>query len=194
MSGERGRRAEILEAALSCFLENGYDATTLQDIRKRSGASIGSIYHAFSGKDEIAAVLLMETVGDWQRTLLARLAPEESAEGVVRAAVEAFVDWVAHSPDRARYLFHAPRARLDTAASAEIKAQNAELVRALRAKFKPHIASHALRELPMSLFIPVLIGPAMEWARQWLGGRSPNGPAEARPVLSDVGWAAMRAP
>ena len=37
------RRESILEAALSCFLEKGYIATTINDIREASGATTGSI-------------------------------------------------------------------------------------------------------------------------------------------------------
>ena len=44
LSGER-RRTEILDAALRCFDHQGITATTIEDIRAESGASIGSIYH-----------------------------------------------------------------------------------------------------------------------------------------------------
>ncbi len=44
------RRRSILEAALDCFLEKGYIATTINDIREASGATTGSIYHFFDGK------------------------------------------------------------------------------------------------------------------------------------------------
>jgi AcrR family transcriptional regulator len=189
-SQERGRRDEILEAALHCFLEKGYDATTIQDIRARSGASIGSIYHVFSGKDAIAAELLIDTVDDWQRSLLERLAREPDAEGLVRAAVEHYVDWVTRTPDRARFLFHAPRARLEAQARERVHAKNTELLRALRARVKPHLAS--IRPLPPDLLIPVIIGPVMEWARQWLGGHAKSSPSEARRVLGEVAWAAVR--
>ncbi len=192
-SDERGRRDEILEAALKCFLEKGYDATTINDIRERSGASTGSIYHAFSGKDAIAAELLAGTLDHWQRTLLARLERETTAEGLVRGAVEHFVDWVAQAPDRARFLFHSPRARLESAAQEGLQARNAELLVALKAMFRPHVKARALRALPTSLLLPIIVGPAMEWARTWLAGRSPTGPAEARRVLADAAWAALRA-
>ncbi|HTO27428.1 MAG TPA: TetR family transcriptional regulator, partial [Devosia sp.] len=43
------RRRQILDAALSAFLERGYAATSIADIRARSGASTGSIYHFFAG-------------------------------------------------------------------------------------------------------------------------------------------------
>lgn len=47
------RRAQIIEAAISCFLEKGYTNTSVSDIIKASGLSSGSIYSHFSGKEDI---------------------------------------------------------------------------------------------------------------------------------------------
>ena len=47
------RRAQIIEAAIDCFLERGYINTSMSDIIKASGLSSGSIYSHFSGKEDI---------------------------------------------------------------------------------------------------------------------------------------------
>lgn len=47
------RRAQIIEAAINCFLERGYINTSMSDIIKASGLSSGSIYSHFSGKEDI---------------------------------------------------------------------------------------------------------------------------------------------
>ena len=47
------RRAQIIEAAISCFLEKGYTNTSMSDIIKASGLSSGSLYSHFSGKEDI---------------------------------------------------------------------------------------------------------------------------------------------
>ena len=47
------RRAQIIEAAISCFLEKGYTNTSVSDIIKASGLSSGSIYSHFSDKEDI---------------------------------------------------------------------------------------------------------------------------------------------
>lgn len=47
------RRAQIIEAAISCFLEKGYTNTSMSDIIKASGLSSGSIYSHFSSKEDI---------------------------------------------------------------------------------------------------------------------------------------------
>ncbi len=46
-------QARILDAATDVFAARGYTAATMADIVRRSGASIGSIYHHFGGKKEL---------------------------------------------------------------------------------------------------------------------------------------------
>ena len=47
------RRAQIIEAAIACFIERGYINTSMSDIIKASGLSSGSIYSHFTGKENI---------------------------------------------------------------------------------------------------------------------------------------------
>lgn len=47
------RRAQIIEAAIACFIERGYINTSMSDIIKASGLSSGSIYSHFTGKEDI---------------------------------------------------------------------------------------------------------------------------------------------
>ncbi|UWQ24083.1 TetR/AcrR family transcriptional regulator [Leisingera aquaemixtae] len=49
------RRAQILEAALECFLENGYHQTGVRDIAKKAGVSLGNLYNHFPGKHDVLA-------------------------------------------------------------------------------------------------------------------------------------------
>ena len=54
------RRTQIIEAAISCFLEKGYTNTSMSDIIKASGLSSGSIYSHFSGKEDILTTAINE--------------------------------------------------------------------------------------------------------------------------------------
>jgi len=47
------RRAQILEAALACFSERGYHATTMDDLVAASGLSKGSLYWHFDSKEDV---------------------------------------------------------------------------------------------------------------------------------------------
>lgn len=58
------RRAQIIEAAIDCFLEKGYTNTSMSDIIKASGLSSGSIYSHFSGKEDILISAINERLNN----------------------------------------------------------------------------------------------------------------------------------
>src|SRR5271155_3057322 len=102
-SSGQARRGEVLAAALKCFNNFGPDATSIEMICQASGASVGSIYHYFGGKEDIATALYLEGRMAGEVLSLERLATARSAEDGVRALVTAFVDWVTANPELARY-------------------------------------------------------------------------------------------
>ncbi len=50
-------RAQILDAAMICFLERGYDRTTVDDIAAQSGLSTAEIQRHFADTAEIHSAL-----------------------------------------------------------------------------------------------------------------------------------------
>ena len=49
----QARREQILEAALNCFIKNGFHRTTMKDICREAGLSAGAVYLHFSSKEDI---------------------------------------------------------------------------------------------------------------------------------------------
>jgi AcrR family transcriptional regulator len=47
------RRLMILQAAVMCFLENGFHQTGVRDIAARAGVSLGNLYNHFPGKHDV---------------------------------------------------------------------------------------------------------------------------------------------
>src|SRR5437868_9170575 len=50
---ERQRRDQILTAAMACFARQGYHATSMDDVVRESGLSVGAIYSYFPSKEEL---------------------------------------------------------------------------------------------------------------------------------------------
>lgn len=50
-------RQQVLDTVLALFSERGYFATSVQDISRESGVSVGSLYHHFGDKEGIARAL-----------------------------------------------------------------------------------------------------------------------------------------
>ncbi len=67
------RRAEILDAAVGLFAENGYYVTTIQQIARASGVSIGLIYQYFGDKDDILYLSLKRVLDRYETEIPARL-------------------------------------------------------------------------------------------------------------------------
>ena len=54
---EQQRRAQILQAALLCFARQGYRATSMDDVVRESGLSVGAIYSYFPSKEDLFLAL-----------------------------------------------------------------------------------------------------------------------------------------
>ena len=80
----RSRKDEILQAALACFTDFGVDATTIEMIRDRSGASIGSLYHHFGNKERIIGALYLAGTAEYAALLAEGFAQADSAEACVK--------------------------------------------------------------------------------------------------------------
>jgi len=55
---------KVLETALNLFSEKGYFNTSIHDICRSAGVSIGAIYHHFENKEALAKSLSFTFVGN----------------------------------------------------------------------------------------------------------------------------------
>jgi AcrR family transcriptional regulator len=87
------RRQQILDAARTCFLRNGFHQTSMQDVIAEAGLSIGAVYRYFPGKNDIVEAIaeqyaseiggeIAELVADQERSLAEVMA---AAIGVIGA-------------------------------------------------------------------------------------------------------------
>ena len=181
------RKQEILDAALRGFAEKGLAGTTVEEVRTRSGASVGSIYHHFGDKEGIAAALYVAILRDYQRGLLAVLEGHGDARRTVEGLVRHHLRWVASDRDRARFLLggRPPRA-VD-----EIRELNRRAFRATAGWLEEQVAAGRIRSIPFDLFYAVLIGPAQEFCRHWLEGRLDTSMRTAEGELAAAAWGAL---
>ncbi len=182
------RREAILAAALRRFVRDGYSATTIEDIRRESGASVGSLYHHFGGKEGIAAALYVESLASYQAAFVAVLEEHDDARAGVESLVRRHLRWVGEHPDRARFLLAVRETEVIAAAAPELRRRNRAFFAAVREWFARH---PELPDLPPDLLEPLLLGPAQEYARHWLARRAETTPARAEAVLAAAAWHAL---
>lgn len=186
----QGTRQSILDAALAAFGEKGYGATTIGDVRARSGASTGSIYHWFGSKEGIAGALYVEGLRGYQEGVAEILDRETDAELGVRALVEHHVLWVRDNPGLARFLLSRREIELLPESEAELTEMNRELFARTSKWFR---SKPALVDLPPDVLHAALFGPAQEWSRLWLAGGTRPGVPRTAAMLGELAWKSLRA-
>ncbi|WP_207885667.1 TetR/AcrR family transcriptional regulator [Pseudomonas sp. 30_B] len=187
------RKDDILQAALACFSESGVDATTIEMIRDRSGASIGSLYHHYGNKERIIGALYLAGVGQYAALLDAGLEEAKSAEDIVKLFVTSYIDWVSANPEWARFILHS-RGRVEAGeVGEELREANRQHGRRIAELLAEHRKAGAFKALSAELFNSVVIGPTHDYARNWLAGRTRVDLIECREQLAQIAWESVRA-
>jgi AcrR family transcriptional regulator len=196
-----GRRQEILDAALESFVAKGVAATSISDIRRRSGASVGSIYHHFAGKDAIAGVLYVEGLAEYQDGFLSVLAQADDTRAAVESAVRRHLRWLHAHPGLARFLLLARDASVIVATQAPVREQNQRFLAAFAEWVRPRVEARELRDLPPELISALWLGPSQEFARGWLSQLPERETSIARTQMSTAqaalppaAWRALSGP
>jgi AcrR family transcriptional regulator len=189
------RPVAILDAALACFDEHGIAGASIDCIRARSGASVGSIYHHFGGKEGIAAALYVEALRRYQEAFLAELEGHAGAEDGVRAMVAFHLRWHRRNAALARFLRSYDPKLLGPEEAGRLRELNHHFLGAAAAWWRTHVHYGELRELDLLVAHALWLGPAQEVCRAWLAGEIPARALErSADDLADGAWQAVRPP
>ncbi len=111
-------RRAILDAAREVFAELGYESATVRDIIRRTGLASGTFYNYFRSLDEVFEALADDGAARFRPILRACWEASNTFEGYLRAAIQAYFDfmadeheaWHAHRPAGEKH----PQMRLQT--------------------------------------------------------------------------------
>lgn len=87
------RQAWLLDAAEAVFLERGFTGASMQDIARRSEVALGTLYKAFTGKEELFVQVLERRMGrfvEGLRQITGTGPPLVRLERLVRGTVDYF--------------------------------------------------------------------------------------------------------
>ncbi|HYF65418.1 MAG TPA: TetR/AcrR family transcriptional regulator [Herpetosiphonaceae bacterium] len=183
------RRQAILDAALQVFTAKGLMAATMDDIRAQSGASTGSIYHHFAGKEDLIAALYAEAYQDLHREMRAAFDAAASVADGVRALVEHYLGWFERHERLGRFLLQAAGSEYVAASLPAMQREVGEFEGLVLAWLEPAIAAGAVARLPQSMYVPLIVGPCREIIRRWEAGRASL--AEIRQPLAEAVWRSL---
>ena len=187
------RRKAILDAALACFASKGFTETTMEDIRKLSGASTGSIYHHFANKEMLARALYLEGRSSLNAALFTSIETNDLTAGI-KALVYAYLDWFEQHADLGQYVMQAGESEY---LGAYVKVIRQKIITTLpmenfSEKFlhwlAPYLDNGSVVRLPDLLYTPLVLGPSREFVRHWLRTRPPDALQEAREPLARAAW------
>lgn len=176
-------RERILRAALELFGRDGVAATTLSALRTAGGVSVGSFYHHFAGKEEVAEALFVESLSMYHDAFLAELKAHAGAREAVSAVVALHVRWCREHPARARFMFTER-----PAGSEALAARNRTFFREVRSWWRVQARHGALLDVDVVTASVLWLGPAQELCRLWLNGQGPEPGDGQVEVLSEAAW------
>jgi AcrR family transcriptional regulator len=181
-------RRAILKAALECFADKGFAETTLDDVHRRSGISIGSIYHHFGSKEQIGGALYVEGLRDYQQSVISALKRSSDARTAIRSIVISHLEWIRANPVWSEYLFENRPSKFVVATELQIRQLNQNTFRETGLLLDKYRRRGEIMRLPLDVTIAILIGPAQQFARMWLGHRVKIDISVAADALADVVW------
>jgi AcrR family transcriptional regulator len=186
------RKKQIVEGALSCFNEFGVTETGMADIGTRSKTSIGSIYHHFKSKEQLAAAVFLEGIKNYQDGFLDVLEKQETAKKGITKVVSYHLNWVVGHPEWSRYLFRESHAKFLGETKEMFQQLNDEFFERCGSWFKQHMQSGVLKKLPPDIFISILMGPCQTFSRQYLFHQTCTGIDAAAREIAEAVWHALK--
>ena|SRR5436305_3319295 len=182
-----------MEGALTCFLEEGYERTTIARILERSGVSNGALFHHFPSKAAIAGAIYVDAIASFQQGLwdLLQRRPR-SLRAAVRGALSHQMSWTEQHPDLARFVYTRGHLEWDSPGGPTVAALNRDLGGAFKDWISPLISSGEVRPRSMLLITAIVSGPAHAIARRWLAGQLQQLPSEFVDELADAAVAGLQ--
>ena len=186
---ESEKRDAILQAALGLIAERGFHNTPMSLVAKQAGASAGTIYHYFAGKDELIHALYQRIKRRFSQMLLVgALDHATPAAQLQQIWLNAFHYYAAH-PDEAQFLEQYETSPYwkpthDVQIGAEV-AQLYAMIEELQAR-------GVMKTLPFEVLFELTLGVAIRLARKHVTGSLTLSHAALRSVAESC-WQAVAA-
>jgi AcrR family transcriptional regulator len=185
----RERRAQLLDAARSVFVTQGFHAAAMDEIAVRAGVSKPVLYQHFPSKQELYLALLDESIETLVGSVRDALQSTEDNAERVAAAIGAYFDFV-DDPDGAyRLVFESDLVNVDEVRRRVERTD--EHCSALVAVVI--VADTGLSEDEAMLLATGLTGMAQTSARRWLRNRRALPKSTATKLVVDQVWGGISA-
>src|SRR5688572_15945482 len=156
MASPSSTRQALLGAAVDLFLTQGFDATSMEQVRSAAGASNGSLYHHFSTRHHLARAVYEDALRDYQANLRSALGPRLSTEEGVQSLVRRHIAWVLRAPQQARVLNELRAFTAIDGQEPDWAAVNAEAFAALKTWIALQVTQGTMQDLPFEVWMALV--------------------------------------
>ncbi len=182
------RRRQLLDAALSVFVAQGYHAAAMDDIADKAGVSKPVLYQHFPGKRDLYLALLDESAASLMDAVRAAMLSTTDNKARVRATVSAYYEFVEDKTGAFRLVFESDligepevRDRLES-----VERQCSDAVAAVIAE------DTGLPDAEARLLGAGLAGIAQVTARTWAAHGEPLPREQAIDLVAALAWRGIR--
>ncbi|MDQ2838460.1 MAG: TetR/AcrR family transcriptional regulator [Actinomycetota bacterium] len=188
---EAGTRQRIVAAAVALFAEQGFDATSVNQVVARAGVAKGALYHHFESKDDLLYEVYRELVDRQLAGLNAILARRLSPTGTLRALIADMVETTAASAAEAK-VFAREGHRLGDANQARVRAARRAIHDAFSALVRTGQASGEFGLAASPEMVTFTVFGVINELPVWYRPDGPKRPAQLAGELTELILAGLR--
>lgn len=181
------RRVQLLAAASEIFVDRGYHAAGMDEIAERAGVSKPVLYQHFSSKLELYLAVLQQHVDNLVSGVRQALRTTTDNRKRLRAAVQAFFDFIEHDSQGYRLIFEN-----DYVSEPQVAAQVKVATEACTDAVFDLISHDSGLDPHRARMIAVgLVSTSVDCARYWLGAQRPISKEDAVEGTVHFAWGGL---
>jgi AcrR family transcriptional regulator len=183
--------SQILDAALQLYSSRGYFNTSIHDIQRASGVSMGTIYNYFAGKEAIARALYDELLDRMEVMVNEAITTKESTHDQARCIVASLFELTESEPETVRYILNARHREFLINEPGICSSRPFTKMRDL---ILSGIERGEVRELDPWVAAAMAFGPALRVISLRLDGMIPTPIPTMLDALWETTWSALKVP
>ena len=184
-------RRSVLRHALALFNANGVEATTIDDLKRASGQSVGTIYHHFKNKEGVVGALFFVAFDDQSRAIAERIEGLADGRAVVDALIQAYTAWITAQAECARFVFLARETVAQGPYADDLHRRLLDRYRPIDEALARDAEAGRILPLPADLIPSLVLGAAEFYARGWPAGRRQAPPASHARQFALSAWRSL---
>lgn len=185
-------KERVLAAALKLFVEQGYFNTNVPDLSKESQCSVGSIYHNFKNKEEVAACLYQEGIKAFRNALDQSVEGLTDVEEIIKTITISFLHFSQINHQLSRYMWLSRHNEFMTGIVQHPTMVGFDrLGRTLTRAIKTGIRTGKIRKMRANVIWSIVFGMPLAYVRDWMDGYNQVPPGEVAEELAEACWRAL---